>query len=269
MILQGKKGLITGVANQRSIAWGIARSCWAQGAELAFSVAGDRLHGSVEKLLAEEGRKAPIYDCDVTNDESIVELFKQVRADMGDIDFLVHAIAFAKREDLDGEFQDTSRDGFALAMNISAYSLTALAHHAVEAMSEGGSIVALTYIGGEIVIPHYNMMGVAKSALDSSARYLAHDLGRSPKKIRVNEVSSGAIRTLAAKGIGDFNKMLSISAGRSPLGRGVDTTEVGDTVAFLVSDMARGITGELIHVDAGYHAVSFSANDLGDQQPKQ
>lgn len=265
MILKGKKGLITGVANQRSIAWGIARSCWEQGAELCFSVAGERLRGSVESLIQAEGKTAPIYDCDVTNDQSIVDLFNRVKSEVGEIDFLVHAIAFAKREDLDGEFQDTSREGFALAMDISTYSLTALAHHATAAMKEGGSIVAMSYIGGELVIPHYNMMGVAKAALECSVRYLSHDLGHA-KKIRVNTVSSGAIRTLAAKGIGDFNKMLSISADRSPLGRCVDTTEVGDTVAFLVSDMARGITGELIHVDAGYHCVSFSANDLGVQK---
>lgn len=264
MILKGKKGLITGVANQRSIAWGIAKSCWEQGAELCFSVPGERLRGSVEGLIKGEGKDAPIYDCDVTNDQSVVDLFEKVKADVGEIDFLVHAIAFAKREDLDGEFQDTSREGFALAMDISAYSLTALAHHATAAMSEGGAIVALSYIGGELVIPHYNMMGVAKAALECSVRYLAHDLGRA-KKIRVNTVSSGAIRTLAAKGIGDFNKMLSISADRSPLGRCVDTSEVGDTVAFLVSNMGRGITGELIHVDAGYHCVSFSAQDLGEE----
>jgi len=264
MILKGKKGLITGVANQRSIAWGIAKSCWEQGAELCFSVPGERLRGSVESMIQGEGKTAAIYDCDVTNDASVVELFEKVKAEQGEIDFLVHAIAFAKREDLDGEFQDTSREGFNMALDISAYSLTALAHHATAALVEGGAIVALSYIGGEKVVPHYNVMGVAKAALECSVRYLAHDLGHA-KKIRVNTVSPGPIRTLAAKGIGDFNKMLTIGQNRSPLSRNVDTSEVGDTVAFLVSNMGRGITGELIHVDAGYHCVSFSTQDLGEE----
>jgi enoyl-[acyl-carrier protein] reductase I len=256
MILKGKKGLITGVANQRSIAWGIARSCWAQGAELCFSYPSERLKGSVESLVTGEGRTAPLFECDVTKDESVAELFARIEKEVGKIDFLIHAIAFAKREDLDGEFQDTSRDGFSTALDVSAYSLTALAHHAANAMNPGGAIVALSYIGGEKVIPHYNVMGVAKAALECSVRYLAHDLGK--KGIRVNTVSPGPIRTLAAKGIGDFNKMLTIAENRSALGRNVDTDEVGDTAAFLVSDMARGVTGELIHVDAGYHAISFS-----------
>jgi enoyl-[acyl-carrier protein] reductase I len=256
MILKGKKGLITGVANQRSIAWGIARSCWEQGAELVFSYPSERLKGSVESLIQGEGKTAPLFECDVTKDESITELFAQIEKAVGKIDFLVHAIAYAKREDLDGEFQDTSRDGFTMALDISAYSLTALSHHAVAAMNPNGSIVGLSYIGGEKVIPHYNVMGVAKAALECSAKYLAHDLGK--KGIRVNIVSAGPIRTLAAKGIGDFNKMLSIAENRSPLHRNVDTSDVGDAAAFLVSDMARGITGELVHVDAGYHAMSFS-----------
>ncbi|HNY32119.1 MAG TPA: enoyl-ACP reductase [Fibrobacteria bacterium] len=256
MILKGKKGLITGVANQRSIAWGIARSCWEQGAELCFSYPSERLKGSVESLIQGEGKTAPLFECDVTRDDSIAALFAAVEKEVGKIDFLVHAIAYAKREDLDGEFQDTSRDGFVTALDISAYSLTALAHHAVAAMNPNGSIVSLSYIGGEKVIPHYNVMGVAKAALECSAKYLAHDLGK--QGIRVNIVSAGPIRTLAAKGIGDFNKMLSIAENRSALHRNVDTSEVGDTAAFLVSDMARGITGELVHVDAGYHAISFS-----------
>lgn len=256
MILKGKKGLITGVANQRSIAWGIARSCWAQGAELCFSYAGERLKGGLESLIQAEGKTATTFECDVTKDESVTALFAAVEKDFGKIDFVVHAIAYAKREDLDGEFQDTSRDGFVTALDISAYSLTALAHHAASVMNPNGSIVALSYIGGEKVIPHYNVMGVAKAALECSVRYLAHDLGK--LGIRVNTVSAGPIRTLAAKGIGDFNKMLSIAENRSALHRIVDTTEVGDTTAFLVSDLARGISGELIHVDAGYHAISFS-----------
>ena len=256
MILKGKKGLITGVANQRSIAWGIAKSCWEQGAELCFSYPSERLKGSVESLVQGEGKNASLFECDVTKDESIADLFARIEKEVGKIDFLVHAIAFAKREDLDGEFQDTSRDGFGTALDISAYSLTALSHHAVAAMNPGGAIVALSYIGGEKVIPHYNVMGVAKAALECSARYLAHDLGK--QGIRVNIVSAGPLRTLAAKGIGDFNKMLTIAENRSALHRNVDTNEVGDTAAFLVSNMARGITGELIHVDAGYHAISFS-----------
>jgi len=256
MILKGKKGLITGVANQRSIAWGIAKSCWEQGAELCFSYPSERLKGSVESLIQGEGKTAPMFECDVTKDESIADLFARIEKEVGKIDFLIHAIAFAKREDIDGEFQDTSRDGFSVALDISAYSLTALSHHAVAAMNPDGAIVSLSYIGGEKVIPHYNVMGVAKAALECSARYLAHDLGK--QGIRVNIVSAGPIRTLAAKGIGDFNKMLTIAENRSALHRNVGTDEVGDTVAFLVSHMARGITGELIHVDAGYHAISFS-----------
>ena len=256
MILKGKKGLITGVANQRSIAWGIAKSCWEQGAELCFSYQGERLKASLEALIEAEGKTATIFECDVTKDESVAGLFSQVESQVGKIDFLVHAIAFAKREDLDGEFQDTSRDGFAMALDISTYSLAALSHHAVSALNPNGAIVALSYIGGEKVIPHYNVMGVAKAALECTVRYLAHDLGKTG--IRVNTVSPGPIRTLAAKGIGDFNKMLSICEKRSALHKNVGTDEVGDTVAFLVSDMARGITGELIHVDAGYHAMSFS-----------
>jgi len=266
MILKGKKGLITGVANQRSIAWGIARSCWAQGAELCFSYQGERLKGSLESLIQGEGKTASTFECDVTKDESIDALFKSVEQDFGKIDFLVHAIAYAKREDLDGEFQDTSRDGFITALDISSYSLAALAHHAAGVMNPDGSIVALSYIGGEKVIPHYNVMGVAKAALECSVRYLAHDLGK--LGIRVNTVSPGAIRTLAAKGIGDFNKMLNITENRSALHRNVGTDEVGDTVAFLVSNMARGISGELIHVDAGYHAISFSfAEEEAQRKP--
>jgi enoyl-[acyl-carrier protein] reductase I len=256
MILKGKKGLITGVANQRSIAWGIAKSCWAQGAELVFSYPGERFKGSIESLIQGEGRTASLFECDVTKDESITALFASIEKEVGKIDFLVHAIAYAKREDLDGEFQDTSRDGFSTALDISAYSLAALAHHAVSAMNPNGAILSLSYIGGEKVIPHYNVMGVAKAALECSARYLAHDLGK--QGIRVNIVSAGPIRTLAAKGIGDFNKMLTIAENRSALHRNVDISEVGDTAAFLVSDLARGITGELVHVDAGYHAISFS-----------
>jgi enoyl-[acyl-carrier protein] reductase I len=266
MILKGKKGLITGVANQRSIAWGIAKSCWEQGAELCFSYQGERLKSSLDSLIQGEGKTATTFECDVTKDDSVAALFASVEKDFGKIDFLVHAIAYAKREDLDGEFQDTSRDGFATALDISAYSLAALAHHAAAVMNPDGSIVALSYIGGEKVIPHYNVMGVAKAALECSVRYLAHDLGK--LGIRVNTVSPGPIRTLAAKGIGDFNKMLTITENRSALHRNVGTDEVGDTVAFLVSNMARGISGELIHVDAGYHAISFSfAEEEAQRKP--
>jgi enoyl-[acyl-carrier protein] reductase I len=264
MILKGKKGLVTGVANQRSIAWGIARSCWAQGADLCFSYQGERLKSSLDALVAGEGKTAATFECDVTKDESITALFAAVETEVGKIDFLVHAIAYAKREDLDGEFQDTSRDGFTTALDISSYSLTALAHHAAGVMNPGGSIVALSFIGGEKVIPHYNVMGVAKAALECSVKYLSHDLGK--LGIRVNTVSAGPIRTLAAKGIGDFNKMLTISEARSSLHKNVDTSEVGDATAFLVSDLARGITGELVHVDAGYHAISFSFAEENNQK---
>jgi len=255
MILKGKKGLITGVANQRSIAWGIARSCWEQGAELCFSYPNERLKGSVESLIQSEDRTAPLFECDVTSDESISSLFARIEQEVGKIDFLVHAIAFAKREDLDGEFQDTSRDGFATALDISAYSLTALAHHAVAAMNPNGSIVSLSYIGGEKVIPHYNVMGVAKAALESATRYLANDLG--PQGIRVNAISPGPMKTLAGAVIGGARATFRHTETNAPLRRNATLAAIGGTAVYLLSDHGACTTGEIIHVDGGYHVLGM------------
>lgn len=251
--LEGKTFVVMGVANKRSIAWGIARSLDAAGARLVFTYAGDRLEKNVRDLAATlENQKDPfILPCDVTDDSAIEECFRSIKEKEGVIHGLAHCIAFANKEDLDGDFVDTSRDGFMLAHNISAYSLTAVAKYAKPLMTEGGSIVTLTYLGGERVITNYNVMGVAKASLDASVRYLAADLGKDG--IRVNSISAGPIRTLAAKGISDFNEMLTQIEERAPLRRTTTQEEVGDTAVFLFSDMSRGITGENIHVDSGYH----------------
>ncbi|MCI2253447.1 enoyl-ACP reductase FabI [Domibacillus sp. PGB-M46] len=251
--LEGKTFVVMGVANKRSIAWGIARSLDAAGARLVFTYAGDRLEKNVRDLAATlENQKDPfILPCDVTDDFAIEECFRSIKEKEGVIHGLAHCIAFANKEDLDGDFVDTSRDGFMLAHNISAYSLTAVAKYAKPLMTEGGSIVTLTYLGGERVITNYNVMGVAKASLDASVRYLAADLGKDG--IRVNSISAGPIRTLAAKGISDFNEMLTQIEERAPLRRTTTQEEVGDTAVFLFSDMSRGITGENIHVDSGYH----------------
>ncbi|HZG70535.1 MAG TPA: enoyl-ACP reductase FabI [Chondromyces sp.] len=257
LLLEGKTFVVMGVANKRSIAWGIARSLHQAGARLVFTYAGERLEKNVRELAETlEGNDSLIYPCDVTSDEDIEKCFAVIKEEVGTIHGLAHCIAFANKEDLEGAFVDTSREGFLLAHNISAYSLTAVAKYAKPLMTEGGSIVTMTYLGGERVVKNYNVMGVAKASLDASVRYLAADLGKDG--IRVNSISAGPIRTLAAKGIGDFNSILKKIEESAPLHRTTTQEEVGDTAVFLFSDMSRGITGENIHVDSGFHIIAQS-----------
>ncbi|MDN7241459.1 enoyl-ACP reductase FabI [Planococcus sp. N028] len=252
--LAGKTFVIMGVANKRSIAWGIARSLDQSGARLIFTYAGERFEKSVRDLVATlDGNHELVLPCDVTSDEDVAKCFETIKEQVGTIHGLAHCIAFAKTEELAGDFSDTSRDGFLLAQNISSYSLTIISKYAKPLMTEGGSIVALTYIGGERVMPNYNVMGVAKASLEMSVRYLAADLGK--HGIRVNAISSGPIRTLSAKGISDFNTILHEIEEKSPLRRNTTPEEVGDTAVFLFSEMSRGITGETLHVDSGYHVL--------------
>ncbi|WP_422123729.1 enoyl-ACP reductase FabI [Planococcus sp. X10-3] len=252
--LKGKTFVIMGVANKRSIAWGIARALDQSGANLIFTYAGERFEKSVRDLVATlDGKHETILPCDVTSDEDVEKCFAAIKDQAGKIDGLAHCIAFAKTEELAGDFSETSREGYLLAQNISSYSLTIISKHAKPLMSEGGSIVALTYIGGERVMPNYNVMGVAKAALEMSVRYLAADLGK--LGIRVNSISSGPIRTLSSKGVSDFNSILREIEEKAPLHRNTTPEEVGDTAVFLFSDMSRGITGETIHVDSGYHVL--------------
>ena len=260
-VMAGKRGLIMGVANDRSIAWGIAQSLSAHGAELAFTYQGDAFKKRVIPLV-EPLRPAALIDCDVTQASSLDGVFAEVGSVWGSLDFVVHAIAFSDKEQLKGRYVDTTADNFAMTMNVSCYSFTAVAQRAEKLMPKGGSLVTLTYYGAEKVMPHYNVMGVAKAALEASVRYLAEDLGK--KNIRVNAVSAGPIKTLAASGIGDFRYILKWNEFNSPLRRTVTTTEVGDTALFLLSDLARGITGEVLHVDAGYHIVGMKAEDAPD-----
>lgn len=260
-ILAGKRGLIMGVANDRSIAWGIAQSVAAQGAELAFTYQGDAFRKRVLPLV-ETLRPAAVIDCDVSSAASMDQAFAELSGKWDHLDFLVHAIAFSDREQLKGRYVDTTPENFAMTMNISCYSFTAVAQRAEKMMNNGGSLLTLTYYGAEKVMPHYNVMGIAKAALEASVRYLAEDLGK--KKIRVNALSAGPIRTLAAAGIGDFRYILKWNEYNSPLRRTVTINEVGDTALFLVSDLARGITGEVMHVDCGYHVVGMKAEDAPD-----
>ncbi|RLQ92957.1 enoyl-ACP reductase FabI [Planomicrobium sp. Y74] len=252
--LKDKTYVIMGVANKRSIAWGIARSLDQAGANLIFTYAGERFEKSVRDLVATlEGNHELILPCDVTSDEDVEKCFGTIKEQAGKIDGLAHCIAFAKTEELSGDFSETSREGYLLAQNISSYSLTIISKYAKPLMTEGGSIVALTYIGGERVLPNYNVMGVAKAALEMSVRYLAADLGK--HNIRVNAISSGPIRTLSSKGVSDFNSILHEIEEKAPLHRNTTPEEVGDTAVFLFSEMSRGITGETIHVDSGYHVL--------------
>ncbi len=255
--LQDRTYVVMGVANKRSIAWGIARSLAKAGARLIFTYAGERLEKNVRELVAtlEERDDHLIFPCDITSDEEIEDTFHKIKEEVGVIHGLAHCIAFAKTEELKGEYINTSRDGFLLAHNISAYSLTAVAKAARPLMKEGGSIVTMTYLGGERVVKNYNVMGVAKASLDASVKYLANDLGKD--NIRVNMISAGPIRTLAAKGIGDFNSVLKEIEERAPLRRTTTQEEVGDTALFLMSDLSRGITGECIHVDSGFHIIAI------------
>jgi enoyl-[acyl-carrier protein] reductase I len=257
MLLDGKKGLIVGVANKHSIAWAIAQSAVGQGAQLFFNYQNERLRENVEELVATmPGAKA--FACDVGNDAEIVSLMQHVQKEFGQLDFLVHSVAFAPREELMGQFVNTTRQGFATALDVSAYSLVALTRAALPLMTDGGSIVTLTYLGAERVVPHYNVMGVAKAALEASVRYLAHDLG--PKNIRVNAISAGPIKTLAARGVSGISKMVDHHREFAPLRRATEQGEVGDTALFLVSPLGRGITGEVIYVDGGYHILGSLAS---------
>ena len=252
MLLESKRGLIVGIANKRSIAWGIAQSVAREGARLAVTYQGERLESRV-RALAEELTDPVILPLDVTNDDEMDAAAKTIQEQMGGLDFMVHAVAFALREELDGAFVDTSREGFRIAHDISAFSLTALAKRVVPLMGESGSIITLSYLGGERVVPNYNVMGVAKAALEMSVRYLAVDLG--PKGIRVNAISAGPIKTLASSGVRGISKMLAFHRTHAPLRRNTDQAEVGDTAAFLASDLSRGITGEVIYVDGGYNVL--------------
>jgi len=253
--LKGRTYVVMGVANKRSIAWGIARSLHAAGARLIFTYAGERMEASVRELVATlEDETALVLPCDVTKDEEITQCFAEIKEKAGVIHGVAHCIAFANKEDLNGEYLNVNRDGFLLAHNISSYSLTAVARAAKDLMTEGGSIVTLTYLGGERVVQNYNIMGVAKASLEASVKYLANDLGK--YGIRVNAISAGPIRTLSAKGVSDFNSILKEIEERSPLRRTTTQEEVGDAALFLFSDLARGITGENIHVDSGYHILA-------------
>lgn len=253
-LLAGRTYVIMGVANKRSIAWGIAQALHNAGARLIFTYQGERLKENVEQLVATlERQDSYLISCDVTKDEDIETVFSTIREKYGVIHGLAHCVAFAKKEDLEGEFVRTSRDGYHLAQDISAYSLVAVSNAATPLMTEGGSIVTMTYLGGERVVQNYNVMGVAKAALDASVRYLANDLGR--HQIRVNAISAGPIRTLAAKGVGGFNSILHTIEEKAPLRRNVTQEEVGNVALFLMSDLASGVTGEIIHVDSGYHIL--------------
>jgi enoyl-[acyl-carrier protein] reductase I len=259
--MRGKRGLIMGLANNRSIAWGIAKSAHAQGAQLAFTYQGDALKKRVEPLAEEVGGLV-VGHCDVTEPATIDAVFEEVRKAWGSIDFVVHAIAFSDKSELDGRYVDTSLDNFTKTMAISCYSFTAVAQRAEKMMPNGGSLLTLTYYGAEKWMPHYNVMGVAKAALETSVKYLAADLG--VKNIRVNAISAGPIKTLAASGIGDFRYILKWNEYNTPLRRNVTIDEVGDTAMYFLSDLARGVTGEVHHVDAGYHIVGMKHPDAPD-----
>ena len=263
-LLAGKRGLVLGVANNRSIAWGIAKQAAAQGAELAFTYQGEALGKRVRPLAEDLGAKV-VGHCDVTDPASIDAVFKVVEDEWGTLDFIVHCIAFSDHRQLTGRYVDTTADNFAMTLNISCYSFTAVAQRAEKLMKNGGSMLTLTYFGAEKWMPHYNVMGVAKAALEASVMYLAADLG--DKAIRVNAISAGPIKTLAASGIGDFRYILKWNEYNAPLRRTVTTDEVGETAAFLLSDFSRGITGEVLHVDAGYHIVGMKNPSAPDIAP--
>ncbi|GIS15146.1 MAG: enoyl-[acyl-carrier-protein] reductase [NADH] [Alphaproteobacteria bacterium] len=260
-LLAGKKGLIMGVANNRSIAWGIAKAVADEGAELAFTYQGDALKKRVEPLANSVGSYISL-NCDVTSDESMDEVFSKLKNEWGNLDFFVHAIAYSDKEELTGLYLDTSRENFNRTMDISVYSFTALAKRAAEMMNDGGSMLTLTYYGSERVMPHYNVMGVAKAALEASVRYLAVDLGG--RNIRVNGLSAGPMKTLAASGIGDFRYILKWNEYNSPLKRNVTLDDVGGAGLYLLSPLSSGVSGETHHVDCGYHVVGMKAVDAPD-----
>jgi enoyl-[acyl-carrier protein] reductase I len=259
--MKGKRGLIMGLANDRSLAWGIARALSAQGAELAFSYQGEALEKRVRPLAKELGSEL-LIDCDVSSAEALDAAFAQIEKAWGGMDFVVHAIGFSDKNELRGRFVDTSIDNFLMTMNISVYSFVAVAQRAARLMKPGGAMLTLTYYGAEKVIPHYNVMGVAKAALETSVKYLAADLG--PQGIRVNAVSAGPIKTLAASGIGDFRYIMKWNEYNSPLRRNVTIEDVGGAGLYLLSDLASGVTGETHHVDAGYHVIGMKAEDAPD-----
>jgi enoyl-[acyl-carrier protein] reductase I len=260
-VMRGKRGLIMGVANSRSIAWGIAKACHGAGAQLAFTYQGDALKRRVEPLAQEIGGLV-VGHCDVTEEATVDAVFATLGREWGSFDFLVHAIAFSDKEQLDGRYIDTTADNFAKTLHISCYSFTAVAKRAETLMPNGGALLTLTYYGAEKWMPHYNVMGVAKAALEASVRYLAADLGG--KNIRVNAISAGPIKTLAASGIGDFRYILKWNELNAPMRRTVTIEEVGDTAVYLLSEHARGVTGEILHVDAGYHIVGMKHPDAPD-----
>ena len=260
-ILKGKRGLIMGVANSKSIAWGIAESCSLAGAEIAFTYQSEPLKKRLIPLAQQIGSKI-LIECDVSNPDSIDSTFAELEKEWGSIDFLVHAIGFSDKSELRGKYLNTSQENFATTLSISTFSFTAVAQRAEKIMPQGGSILTLTYYGSEKVLPHYNVMGVAKAALEASVRYLAMDLG--PQNIRVNSLSAGTIKTLAASGIGDFRYIMKWNELNSPLRRNVTQSEIGNAALFLLSSMSSGVTGENLHVDAGYHVVGMKAEDAPD-----
>ncbi|HSY75090.1 MAG TPA: enoyl-ACP reductase, partial [Dongiaceae bacterium] len=253
--LSGKLGIVFGVANKRSIAWAIAQTWAREGAKLAFTYQGERLKENVEELAGTFGPDTLLLPCDVTRDEDIAHVFKTVGEKFGKLNLLLHSVAYAPKDSLEGEFVNTSREAFRVAHDVSAYSLVALARAAAPLMTDGGSIVAMSYYGAEKVVPHYNVMGVAKAALEASTRYLAYDLG--PKKIRVNCISAGPVNTLAARGISGFQEMLKHYEAHAPLKRNVLPEELGATGAFLASDGAAAITGQVLYVDSGYQIMGM------------
>ena len=265
-IMSGKRGIIMGVANERSIAWGIAAAAAEQGAEIAFTYQGDALEKRVRPLAESIGSDI-VIPCDVSSDTAIDQTFITLKEKWDTIDFVVHAIAYSDKEELKGDYMDTSRGNFNTTMDISVYSFTAIAKRAAEMMPNGGSMITLTYYGAERVMPHYNVMGVAKAALESSVRYLAADLGSD--KIRVNSLSAGPIKTLAASGIGDFRYILKWNQYNSPLRRNVTLKDVGGSGVYLLSDLSAGVTGETHHVDCGYHVVGMKAIDAPDISPEK
>ncbi|NDW52369.1 enoyl-ACP reductase FabI [Aliiroseovarius sp. PrR006] len=260
-LMKGKRGLIMGLANDKSIAWGIAKACADAGAELAFSYQGEALKKRVGPLADQLGSDI-VLECDVADQASIDALFAELEKKWGKLDFIVHAIGFSDKNELRGRYVDTSPENFRMTMDISVYSFTAVARRAADLMTDGGSMLTLTYYGAEQVMPHYNVMGVAKAALEASVRYLAEDLGKDG--IRVNSISAGPIKTLAASGIGDFRYILKWNELNSPLRRNVSINDVGNSALYLLSDLGSGVTGETHHVDAGYHVVGMKAVDAPD-----
>ena len=261
MLLKGKRGLILGLANDRSIAWGVCKRCSEQGAALAVTYSGESFYKRAKPLVGSLP-DSKLYECDVASDESLDKLFKAVAKDFGTLDFLVHAVGFSDKNQLRGRYVETTRDNFNMTMNISVYSFTDVVCRTEKLMPNGGSMLTLTYYGAERVMPHYNVMGVAKAALESSVRYLAEDLGKD--RIRVNAISAGPIKTLAASGIGDFRYILKWNEYNSPLRRTIEQDEVGKSAVYLLSDLSSAVTGEVHHVDCGYHIVGMKAEDAPD-----